>query len=368
MLLFDEEQYRKVLLRTFELNKDVNFKRISLVKCIASESSEKYVGCVHCKNDNDEEVIVNINNSAPKTMLYYPKKCDVEFIGEIPGLHFSYTGGCTWKNRHIYGFMRNSCRLLDIDINMKTVKEVDCSIDGSKLNSRTVMGHHYGGVMKNDTLVIPPRLAEDVLLIDLEHQTCKQVRHSAFRDNNYNGAVLHPNGKVYFTPMHGSAVAEFDLENLSVRMVGERISNSLFGGAVYIDGCIYSFSQNKGLYCIDPKRGCVELVLEKTEEGCQIFGSYGTVLHYNGKIYNIPGNSKYVYEYDPTKQNCKVVSTFNDGRFNTAKWAGGVLLENGNIYLTPAFGRFVCELHFDKKAIVSDDMRALIYSQYMKVL
>lgn len=264
--------------------------------------------------------------------------------------------------------MRNSDKLLDIDIDNKRVQEVDCGLDTTGLNTKTVQGHHYGGVMKDHIAVIPPRLSEDVLMIDIERRTLKHGVHQIFRENNYNGAVLHPNGKIYFTPMHGSTAAEFDLESLSVRLIGERVKNSLFGGIVYTDGCIYSFSQNKGLYRIDPKQGRVDMILEKTKHGTLIYGSYGTVVHYNGLIYNVPGNSPYVYEFDPGSGECNVVSTFNDGRFNQAKWAGGALLENGNIYLTPAFGRFVAELQFDRMPIVSEDMKELIYSQHLKVL
>lgn len=367
MRLF-EEKYLKVLHDTFEANKDMEFQQLLLIKCISSKYSGKYVGCVHCRNASEEEVCVNINNSTSKTMLYYPMRREVEFIGEIPNLHFSYTGGCLYSEGRVFGFMRNSNKLLDIDIDSKTVKEVDYGLDISQLNNKTVLGHHYGGVLKGSLIVIPPRLADDVLFIDLKKQELRHVKHSIFHENNYNGAVLHPNGKVYFTPMHGSAVAEFNSETLAVRLIGKKIPNSLFGGAVYADGCIYSFSQNKGLYRIDPARESVEMILKETEQGTPVYGSYGTITHYNGKIYNVPGNSNYVYEYDPVKQRCKVVAIFDDGRFNKAKWAGGALLESGNIYLTPAFGRFVCEMQFSRKAIVSDEMRRLIYSEYIKPL
>lgn len=91
---FDEKKYQKTLQLTFEANKDVKFQHISLIRCIASKSSGKYVGCVHCHDNSGEEVCVNINNSAAETMLYYPGKNSTEFVGRLTGLHFSYTGGC----------------------------------------------------------------------------------------------------------------------------------------------------------------------------------------------------------------------------------------------------------------------------------
>lgn len=369
MLHFDEERYYKILSETFHTNRDVKFSRISLAKLVTG-GGEKYVGCVHCKNNFGEEICVNINNSAEKTMLYYPSDRRVEYIGNIAGLKFSYTGGgfCE-EDGMVYGFPRNSNKVLKIDVNTKTVEEIDIGLPVVPVEDKKIIfGHHYGGIMPGNVICNPPRLSNELWLIDVKSKIYRCGQHEILKENNYNGAVLHPNGKIYFTPMKNSRVAEFDFIHSSIRTVGEPVSNALFGGITYTDGCIYSFSQNVGLYRIDPKENKVEMICDKTVGNIPIYGSYGTICHYNGKIYNIPGNSVYLYEYDPEKNKCKTVFTFKDGRFNNAKWAGGTLLENGNIYLAPAFGRFAAEIEFHGKIDISEEMRQLTYGNYLKVL
>lgn len=366
-MLFDEQKYQKTLAETFHANRGMKFSHLALVKLV-QRGGEKYVGCVHCKDNSGREICVNINNSAEKTMLYYPYERRVEFIGNLAGLKFSYTGGGFYDGM-VYGFMRNSNKLLKIDVNDKQVEEIDIGIPAVQVESEKIIyGHHYGGIMLGNVIVTPPRLSNELYLIDVKAKTYKCKQHYLFDKNHYNGAVLSPNGKIYFTPMKRSCVAEFDLIHQTIRTIGESVSNALFGGITYADGCIYSFSQNVGLYRINPHENKVEMIRDKTDDGILIGGSYGTICHYNGKIYNIPGNSANFYEYNPETDKCKVVSTFYDGRFNNAKWAGGALLENGNIFLVPAFGRFVAEIEFQGKVNISDNMRQLIYENYFKVL
>lgn len=360
--------YSEILSETFCRNKTIIPLGIRLKEKIADVFSAKYVGCVYCKNQHGEEVCVNINNSAQHTMLYYPRTGKSEFIGNLPGLHFSYTCGAYYdKHDCVYGFPRNSNQLLKIDINNKTVEEIEIGMDDI-FDKNTVYGHHYGGILFGDKIIIPPRSGADyILCINLCEYTFHKINDPILKVNRFNSVVLHPNGRIYFMPYNNSSVSEFDPQTESIRVIGNYVPVNLFGGTVYSDGCIYSFSQQAGLYRTDVQNNKTELVTDKCG-AVPIGGCYGTVTHFNGRIYGIPGNSKNFIEYDPTKEKVRIYAAFDDGRFNKAKWAGGQLLSNGNIYLTPAFGRFTAEIEFNNAPKISDDMERLLFGSYFNGL
>lgn len=358
------DKYKKTLEKTFSDNHDVNASLVSLVSLV---SLEKYVGCVYCRDGMGRDVCVSINNSSKTTMLYYPEQRKIEYIGNLSGLSFSYTGGWFYdKDGCVYGFPRNSNKLLKVDLNNRDVEEIDIGLSiGDIDQGEIVYGHHYGGVLLGDKIYCPPRLYDYILLIDLKNYSCQKIHSPLLRDHRYNGAMLHPNGKIYFTPFNHSAYGCFDPDNETFRLIGDRLPVNVFGGTIYSDGSIYSFAQGKGLYRLDVEGERVELLCEKTIDEIDIGGSYGTITHYNGRIYNIPGNTKNFIEYDPKSRLCKRVFSFDDGRFNKAKWAGGQLLKNGNIYLTSAFGRFAAEITFGE--VKSNSFfEELLYAGYFK--
>lgn len=365
-MLLSGKQYNKILSETFSQNRNIVPLGIRLREKISHETSGKYVGCVYCRNQHGEEVCVNINNSAPYTMLYYPRTGKSEFIGNLQDLHFSYTCGAYYeKTDCVYGFPRNSNKLLKIDINGKTVEEIDVGLDDI-FDKNTVYGHHYGGALIGDKIFSPPRKgANYILCIDLGKYTCRKISGPVLNINKFNSAVPHPNGRLYFMPYNNSSVTEFDPITESVRVIGNYVPVNLFGGTVYSDGCIYSFSQGIGLYRIDPVNNKTELIADRSGT-VPIGGCYGTITHFNGKIYGIPGRSNNLCEYDPMTGKVRIYCTFDDGRFNDAKWAGGALLTNGSIYLVPAFGRFTAEIAFNGSPICSNAMADLIYSGYFK--
>ncbi|MCH5249294.1 MAG: PQQ-like beta-propeller repeat protein [Lachnospiraceae bacterium] len=365
---FDMHSYQAIMQNVFSANKDMNVIGVHVRRLISNVSSEKYIGCVYCKNQHGEEVCVNINNSASQTMLYYPETQKTEFIGSLPNLKFSYTCGAYYeKNGYAYGFPRNSNKLLRININEKTVEEIDIGLDHFKIADKEILyGHHYGGALINDKIILPPRVgANYILCIDLNNYTCKKIFSPVLETNRFNGAILHPNGNIYFMPSNKSSVIEFDPLTENVGIIGQPVPVNLFGGTVYLDGCIYSFSQKEGLYRIDIANSKTELVTDKAGD-TPIGGCYGTITHFNGKIYGIPGNFSNLCEYDPVTEKARIYCTFDDGRFNKDKWAGGQLLTNGNIYMVPAFGRFVAEIVFDGEPVISEEMRGLIFSGKFK--
>jgi len=229
------------------------------------------------------------------------------------------------------------------------------------------LGHHYSGVLYQNTIISPPRSSSYILVINIEECSCRRIYNKIFDTNRYNSCLKHPNGKIYFTPMKGSRVAEFDPSSENITIFGEPVLANLFCGSIHTNGNIYSYSGSGGigLYAIDPESKTVNLIHKKTNKGTVIYGSYGSILHYNLKIYSTPGNTPYFYEYDPETNICRTYAKFQDGRFDKAKWAGSCLLENGNIYLVPAFSRFGAEIIFDKKPVITDSMKALLYSTYI---
>ncbi|MDL2288185.1 hypothetical protein LJC32_02255, partial [Oscillospiraceae bacterium OttesenSCG-928-F05] len=101
-----------------------------------------------------------------------------------------------------------------------------------------------------------------------------------------------------------------------------------------------------------------------TRDHTHITGVYGTKLHFNGKLYGVPGNATCVFEYDPRTNTAEVVGRFDDGRYNQAKFAGGAVLPDGDIFLVPAFGRFAGKFVFDGAPKLSKTMKGLLKSPY----
>lgn len=365
---FDEKKYNDVLTDAFEKNKHMKPSFVSLISLVP-EKGEKYVATVLCKNKSGRDVCICINNSASKTLLYYSDDGTIEYIGNLTEPDHSYTGGCYYiEDGCVYGFPRNSNKLLKISVDEKSIDEIDIGLDASAdiADRKPSLGHHYGGVLVGDNLICPPRASKYVLIIDIKNHSHKKIYNQIFESHHYNCAVLHPNGKVYFTPMQGSSVAEFDPQSEDIRLVGERVPAALFSGTVYTDGCIYCFSQHEGgLFRVDAANNKCVLVKDKAGD-VPIGGSYGAITHYNGKIYNIPGNTKHFFEYDPRTNESRAFCTFDDGRFNRDKWAGGALLPNGNIFLTPCKGRFAAELIFEGEPMISEEMNEMIRTEYFK--
>lgn len=368
-----ETQYKNILLDTFEKNKDIKPLYISPISNVTDITNvkEKYIGGVYCIDASGEEVFVCINHSAGKTFLYYPERKKYEYFGDLD-LFYSYACGVFYPvDGCVYGFGRISGKLLKIDINQKTSEEIDIGYDPSpELEGKNIkIGHHYGGVLVGDTMISSPRYSDYVLEINLSSYSYKKIHFKELEQPRYNSAVLHPNGKVYFTPLGGAAFAEFDPKTEELNFIGEPMKESFFGGTVYADGNIYCFSQGRGgLFRIDTDNKKVELVVDKLSNGVNVGGCSGAITYFNGKIYSIPGATNHGFEYDPRTNVCREYCVFDDGRFNDAKWAGGAMFSNGDICMSPAFGRFTAAIKFSRKPTVSNDMLDLMKKGYFKAM
>lgn len=368
-----EKRYSEILLKSFEANKDIKPLYVSLISNVSSvvEAKEKYIGGVYCTDINNNEAFVCVNHSSNKSLLYYPGTQKIEYFGDLK-LFYSYACGVFYPvDGCVYGFPRISNRVLKIDINQKVSQEIDIDFDASsELEGKNVkVGHHYGGVLIDDIMISPPRYSNYILTIDLRNYTYQKIYFKELESNLYNSAILHPNGNVYFTPLGGSAFAEYNPRTEELNLIGERMDASFFGGTVYADGCIYCFSQGRGgLFRIDVNNKNVELIADKLSNDVFISGCIGAITHFNGNIYSIPGATNHCFEYNPRANVCREYCIFDDGRFNNAKWAGGALFSNGDICMSPAFGRFAAAIKFNKKPYVSEDMLNLMKSGYFKAM
>jgi hypothetical protein len=356
-VFIDTKTYCNVLSETFAANADLKFSHFEILEQLGVGG--KYVGC--CQTPSGD--IYCINNLSPNVLEYKDGKCS--FLGNIQGLKFGYSGGAYYpKDGCVYGFPRNSNKLLKIDPINHTAEEIPLDINyPMPIKSPGVFNHHYGGALVGDYLLCVPRFSRDFLFIDLRDYSIK--KHTCASDVHCNGAVLHPNGNVYFTPYANSPVIAYDSNSGKFRRICNKIPINCFNGVTYVDGNVYSIG-NGGILKIDTEKDTAEIVLTKTVDGIPITGIYGTKLHFNGKVYGVPGNSIHLFEFDPVENICLSVGQFDDGKFNNAKWAGGSLMPNGDIFLVPAFGRYTAVCKFENSEIkFTDSMKNLLCSPYL---
>ncbi len=240
---------------------------------------------------------------------------------------FRWTGGAIWKGLFVC-FPRTSNDLLVLDLEKREAKTVG-------LDQGYEQEHHYGGVLYRGKIYQPPRNEDHILCTDL--QTMKSYRIplapkvKGFKAR-YCGSVLHPNGLIYFLPENGRVI-EFDPSSEQFRFIGKPVNALAFGAALTPDGCLYSFSAyGKGILRLDPKEGIVEML--RADIGCP--GAYGTRLGVNGKLYSVPGDGDFVYEFDPITADVKKLCSL--GKLGAkAKCAGSATLEDGTLVFAPAF-------------------------------
>ena len=240
---------------------------------------------------------------------------------------FRWTGGALWRGMLVC-FPRTSNDLLLLNLGTNESKLVSLG-QGYKKE------HHYGGVLCGGVVYQPPRDEDHLLRIDLRTMEARKIPLApgikGFKAR-YCGSALHPNGLVYFLPERGRVI-EFDPETERFRYIGKPLNALAFGAALAPDGCLYGFSAYaKGILRIDPREGTARML--RTDIGCP--GAYGTRLGVNGKLYSVPGDGDFVYEYEPdTGSVAKLCPLGRPGA--KAKCAGSAMTASGAIFFAPAF-------------------------------
>lgn len=240
---------------------------------------------------------------------------------------FRWTGGVLWRDKFVC-FPRTSNDLLLLDLASNEPVLVDLG-QGYKCE------HHYGGVLCGDRVYQPPRDEDHLLCIDLGEMSARRIPIAPKVDRyktRYCGSALHPNGLAYFLPERGRVI-EFDPSTERLRFIGKPVDATVFGVALAPDGCLYGFSScSKGILRVDPRVGSVRML--RTDIGCP--GAYGTRLGINGKLYSVPGDGDFIYEFDPSSGEVRKVCSLGKAGAK-AKCAGSAMLEDGTIAFAPAF-------------------------------
>lgn len=152
-------------------------------------------------------------------------------------------------------------------------------------------------------------------------------------NNPWKGAVVHPNGKVYFFPCDDITMMEYEPISETVTRwgnVGSTSTDKLTGGVLYPDGMMYSlpsagFSVGYGVVKYNPYLKTISII------GAGLVGvnTRGSIVHPNGNIYGVPDRDG-VLVFDPRSNKWYDFGAATIG--TGATYWGGCLHPNGKIY------------------------------------
>lgn len=300
----------------------------------------KWVG--GCLADNGR--IYGMVNNNRQVIEINPKNNTYCLFGETSTGSFKWTGCGVWKNGIIIGYPRSANSVLVIDPRTQSVVE-------KPLNTNYEANHHYGGCIVGDKLYLAPRTAGHILVVNLLDWTSYTLAGDILTTSNrYSSVIYHPNGYIYFIPESGAKIIKLNPEDDSFELIGDKMSCSVFGATVAPNRCIYGFTAYRtsgGVLKIDVLNNDVVSFIGENIIGS---GYYGSKLGLNGKIYSVVGDATVLWELNPEDDSYTQVGTIDDnvgGDYNTAKCAGGILDEDGNIYFIPARGRHIYRLNFN---------------------
>jgi hypothetical protein len=343
------EEYKRTLSACFEGNKDAVFERVEKYGCFAS-NVYKFTGAVMTADGR----IVGIPNSVNQALVINPdfEKTDSEpfelFNGAFEPEPFGWTGGVLYKG-NVFALPRNANSVLKIDPTRKTVEKIDLPTAYEKANRAQGRDfHHYSGTLFNGRVYCTPKGESHILTIDLDalndgavDEVCRRIPCGA---SGYLGAVLHPNGLIYFSPPDGRQVMVLDPVSEEVRFIGDKSIYGAFKTVIAPNGVIYGFSHKGGILKIDTATERVTNVCGKN--GVVPSGVFGCSWGFNGKCYSYISNNIHLYEFNPDEESVSILAVVDDGKFNYAKCVGGILARDGSIWQVPSFGRFIYRIVF----------------------
>ncbi len=279
------------------------------------------------------------------------------------GTDFKWYGGVLAPNGKIYCVPLEASNILVINTLDNTVSYISGI---TVANYPTIVSDREkwigGAIAPNRKIYCAPYFAQCVLIIDTRNDTVNLTDISGITSTNpvysrllwrsvnvegFGGAVLHPNGKIYFMPTSAYGVLQVDPVTNTVDASSYiyppsiRINNSrfqYFGGCLGTDGNIYTAPWNfDKILKIDVTKdvSSQQFVSVPTNVSLTTGGQrwQGIVCAPNGKIYGIPFGSTNVVIIDPVTNfaNQTSIPVSSDSR----KYSGGVLAPDGVIYCIP---------------------------------
>lgn len=330
------------------IDKKISIKNISTID-IKEKNIEKYVGGV--LYNNFMYCIPNKEKSFLKIDLKTYKQEYIDFKYKSNTNDFLWTGGCIYNDK-IYGFSRTANNIICLNLKNKKISYID-------LKTNYMNEHHYGGVCTKDGILYqPPRNNNTILVVDLNKNTSREIIISPkIIKYDYVTGLITEDNNIYFIPNSKGKVMVLNIKNEKITFIGKNINCSVFGPCFGPDGNIYGFSSyDTGILKIDIKNNTTEMIHK--EIGCP--GCFGNKLGINGNIYGIPGNGKYIWEYNVIEDKIKIIKEISD---EYAKCAGGVVASDGTIYTTPACGNKIYKFEFNKKVnLKSEQLNSIYYS------
>lgn len=329
------------------IDKNIKIDKILPIELNKYNNEYKWVGAVnYCNNmycitnSIDEVLKINLENNEMKYLKINVKN----------DKSFKWTGGCIYKNK-IYGFPRTSNKLLCIDPSNDEVSTININLNYKE-------EHHYGGVCTQEGVIYqPPRGNNTILVINLNNFSTHEIKLAPkFLKYRYLSGIEHKNGLIYFFPERNEKVLVLNPKNEKTYLIGNKIDCMVFDAAIGEDDNIYGFSgYEKGVLKIDTKNQNAEMICKEIG----IPGCYGSKLAINGKIYGLPGNGKFFWEFDINKQ--KAEKIFEVEEDIKAKCAGGIIAKDGSIYTVPALGNKLYKIKFDNDNELTNEQLNSIY-------
>lgn len=295
-------------------NRSVNYN-VSFIPLPHTNAVHKWVGAQYSSG-----FIYAIPNDMNAILKYKENK--VIYLGKVGDDLFKWTGGCVW-NDTLYCFPRTSNSLLKVSLENEKIKYI-------KIKEQYFQEHHYGGICTPSGVIYqPPRNSDHILVWDLKTESVRKINLNMYSENKiyrYCGSVLHPNGYVYFLPEKGEKIIKLDIKTEKWVFIGTQLDAMVFDAKVAADGNIYGYSAYcQGILKINVEKEQTEMIHKEIRAG-----AYGTKAGINGHLYSIPGDGDQVWDYDPLSDTLKSIYQFSYSL--KAKYAGGVSMQNGDIY------------------------------------